>query len=257
MSDKSLYTRSVERAIDILECFMERDVLSLHEIAEATSLPDSTALRIINSLRKRGYVARVPCCKSYRLGDRFLLFTACENQSYVRLKSAGAASMQALYQSYDENLQLFTFNGAEFCSVLAFESTRMPHPPIWEEKRKWGPSAAGRIFLAYQDEEQKRLMDPEGQVENEALAKIIDDGYTLCVDPKDISVVGIAAPVFLPSGALQAVLQLSGPASRFVNERIMDKIKDTARTAQEISRLLGEQTGTAIGGAHQDGGEIG
>ena len=133
----------------------------------------------------------------------------------------------------------------------------MPHPPIWEEKRKWGPSAAGRIFLAYQDEEQKRLMDPEGQVENEALAKIIDDGYTLCVDPKDISVVGIAAPVFLPSGALQAVLQLSGPASRFVNERIMDKIKDTARTAQEISRLLGEQMGTAAGGAHQDGGEIG
>ena len=255
MSDKSLYTRSVERAIDILECFMERDVL--HEIAEATSLPDSTALRIINSLRKRGYVARVPCGKTYRLGDRFLLFTACENQSYVRLKSAGTASMQALYQSYDENLQLFTFNGAEFCSVLAFESTRMPHPPIWEEKRKWGPSAAGRIFLAYQDEEQKRLLDPEGQVENEALAKIIDDGYTLCVDPKDISVVGIAAPVFLPSGALQAVLQFSGPASRFVNERIMDKIKDTARTAQEISRLLGEQMGTAAGGAHQDGGEIG
>lgn len=256
MSDKSLYTRSVERALDILECFMAHDTLSLHEIAEATSLPDSTALRIINSLRKRGYIARVHHAKTYRLGERFLLFTAPGTQSDAKLKNAAAFEMQSLYDCYDENVQLFTFNGIELCSILALESTQSPHPPVWKENRKWFACAAGRVFLAYQDEQQQKTLDPTAQVENDTLEKIFDDGYTLCVDPNDISIVGIAAPVCSPGGVLQAVLQLSGPASRFVNEMIMNKIKDTACAAQKISLQLTEQGIAAAGHTDHSGGSV-
>ncbi|MCD8077593.1 MAG: helix-turn-helix domain-containing protein [Lachnospiraceae bacterium] len=245
MNDKSLYTRSVERAIDILECFIERDSLSLHEIAEATSLPDSTALRIINSLRKRGYLMRMPHTKNYCLGDRFLQFTSPGNSVKNRLQNISQTEMQSLFQRYNENLQLFTFNGSELCCLIACESTQTSHPPIYEESRKWYPCAAGRVFLAYQDEEKQHQLDPEGLVEKDTLAKILEDGYTLCVGPDNISIVEIAAPIFGFNQSLQAVLQLSGPASRLVNEKILDKLEDTAHTAQTISSQLADGVSAA------------
>ena len=51
-------TRSVERALDILECFMDKDEMILLEIAEKTGLSSSTALRILQALTEHDFIVK-------------------------------------------------------------------------------------------------------------------------------------------------------------------------------------------------------
>lgn len=239
MSEKSLYTRSVERALDILECFLHADELSLHQIAEQTSLSDSTALRLINSLQKRQYLHRDTASKRYSLGSKFQLYLSPSHTVGQRLIQCAYFPMQELFQLYNENVQIYIMQGDSMINLLAFESTQRIHQPTRQGDRTgWNAGAVGRIFLAYQPQSVRSTLDPDETVEADSIAKILEDGYTLSVDVKDSTAVGIAAPVFGKDQALAGVLQLSGPASRFINEMMIRKIQNTVKTARRISQVF-------------------
>ena len=62
--------RAVERALDILLCFLQRSSLSLTEISELTQLNKSTVYRLLSTLEGKGFLTRDPDTEKYQLGFR-------------------------------------------------------------------------------------------------------------------------------------------------------------------------------------------
>ena len=58
MEKQNSPTRSVERALEILECFLDKEEMILLEIAERTGLSSSTALRILTALQEHDFVVK-------------------------------------------------------------------------------------------------------------------------------------------------------------------------------------------------------
>ena len=106
-----MYTRSVERALDILECFCDNDELTLNEIAHNTKLSATTVLRIINSLQKRGYVNRNLENKKYYLGSAFNKFVNHTERTNSVIVAAAGKYLDEIHKKYDENVRLFVREG--------------------------------------------------------------------------------------------------------------------------------------------------
>ncbi len=249
MEGKDLYTRSVERALDILECFLAEEELALQEIANKTGLSPSTVLRIINSLQKRGYVSRDPESKKYRLGGTFQRFVNRIDRRNEQIRTAAGPAMEQLFQKYNENVQLLVLDGRFLLCMELRESTQEVRQILHSgDRRSLDRGAASRLFLAHTAPRQRAALARELDLDPDSLAEIPEDGYALSTDSNGSGIVSIAAPVWDAEGNMAAALTLSGPAFRFINKDMTEKIRSTQEAARDISQAL---RGQASGGNSQ------
>lgn len=65
---------SILRALQILECFMDRETeWTLKELVDHLDLPSTTVFRQVSTLAERQYLVQDPVRKSYRVGPRLML----------------------------------------------------------------------------------------------------------------------------------------------------------------------------------------
>jgi len=236
MEEKDMYTRSVERAIDILECFLDADELLLYEIAKKTALSSSTILRIINSLQKRGYINRDPETKKYRLGGTFQSFVERIDRINEEIKKAASQAMEELFEKYNENVRLFVLDGKFRLCIDLIETTNDVRQIIHVgDRRNIDKSATSRLFLAYMTPKQREQLAPDLEIEENSLADIVSDGYALSTDSSESGIIAISAPIMNQMGKMVAAISLSGPAFRFINKEMTGKIRDTILAAKQIS----------------------
>lgn len=241
MGENELHTRSVERAMDILECFLEEDELSLNEIAKKTSLSSATVLRIINSLQKRGYVSRDLDTKRYSLGGTFQSFIHRVDSKNEGIKKAAKPIMEELYQAYNENVRLFVLDGKFLLCMELYESTQDVRQVIHiGDRRRLNLSATGRLFLAHMSPKQRDQLAPDLEIDAGSLDEIRSDGYSLSTDSNESGIIAISAPIFNRSGKMVAALSLSGPAFRLINRDMTGKIRETVAAARQITETLKE-----------------
>ena len=125
MEKQNSPTRSVERALDILECFLDKEEMILLEIAEKTGLSSSTALRILCALQEYGFVIKDPQTKKYHLGTKILwLADMVPTESYDELKKIAYPHMVKLNQQYNEDVRLFVQDGNSKLCIESVDSTR-------------------------------------------------------------------------------------------------------------------------------------
>jgi len=231
-------TRAVERALDILECFRDTVELSLYEISQKTNLSASTVLRMLNAFQKKNYIDKDPKTKKYRLGSEFQKFITQSKNAYGKLKLTARPVMEDLYNKYNENVQLFVADGSFNICIQLMESTKDFRQIIHiGDRYSLGQDCTGKVLLAYMPEETRNSLSLNLSIEGDVFRRIFSDGYSLSVDSHESSVVGIAAPVFSDSGVV-AALSLSGPSTRFINEELTDKIRDTIQAAKMLSERL-------------------
>lgn len=77
---------SILRALQILECFMDRETeWTLKELVDHLDLPSTTVFRQVSTLAERQYLVQDPVRKSYRVGPRLMLLaSAILGQSDLR-----------------------------------------------------------------------------------------------------------------------------------------------------------------------------
>ena len=77
MSEKaSLNNQSIDKGLDIIEVMARNGTpMRLNEIASETGLTKSTAFRMINALRSRGYILQIEDNSRYMLSPKFSLFS--------------------------------------------------------------------------------------------------------------------------------------------------------------------------------------
>lgn len=240
MENKNSPTRSVERALEILECFLDNDQLTLLEISEKTNLPQSTVHRLILALKSKHFIERDVDTKKYFLGSKLNQLSNKFSGNNEYLKKIAYNHLLRLNEKYNENVRLFVQEGEYKLCIEAVESTRSLRQVIKVgDKHLLLKGAAGRVLLAYMDEDKMKEILKDDDSVYESFAKVRENGYALSIGEREEGLVGIAAPIKNEEGKVVAALSLSGPSIRFINDEMTDKIKDTIKIANDISNSLG------------------
>jgi urocanate hydratase len=209
-------TRTVERALGLLAEVCAQPPISLTECARRAGLPASTALRLLRTLERKGFVER-DARGAFRPGVRVLQLgaTALGRQSLVELAQPGLAR---IVEQTGESTYLVVRGTADTALYLAMaEGTHAVRHTSW----------VGRaIELA--DLAVGAALD----------GRVPDVGYVAQRDHLEPDVTAIAAPVRRPGG-IAAAINLLGPTYRIDEQTTHAYGRIVAAEAAAIGALLG------------------
>jgi len=235
-------TRSINRALDILECFLEEEELSLKEISLKTNLSPSTAHRLVNSLMDKHYLERDESNKKFFLGPMIARLGNISLSSIeVNFKEIAKKYMENLKEKFNENVSLYVLDGEYKMCIERIEADRTLKQIInVGDRLKINRGSIGKIFLANMNKKRlKELKEKYPNIDLEEMKRVKEQGYSFSNGEREEGLVGIAAPIYNLKGEVIASLSLSGPSVRFLDDDLPKKIEETKKTAMEISIALG------------------
>ncbi|RXT05669.1 IclR family transcriptional regulator [Ammoniphilus sp. CFH 90114] len=246
MDDKKQTVRAVERALDILICFTDKQELGLTEIAKLVDLNKSTVHRLLASLEGKGFLIRDPITEKYRLGFRLWELSA----HLVREDDPALLflpEMEKLRDLLGETISLYVRDGRERIRIQAVESkhTIRRVAPIGV-RLPLAVGASSKVLVAFSDESVMEfiLQDPawpetidkENYVEQ--LKRIEQTGYATSVEEREQGTSAVAAPVFNRMGDVVAALSVSGPAARLTIEKMVEMAPAVMVAAQRMGKMV-------------------
>ncbi|MBU0928849.1 MAG: IclR family transcriptional regulator [Spirochaetes bacterium] len=241
MAAKDNPVRSIERALDILDCFEPgRLELSLTDIATGIGLSMSTTSRITATLEARDYLARNIDTQRYSLGSRIAQIGAL-GLSNMELRKVALPFMRDLNAVYNEGVSLYVIQGEERICVERVESTQPLRRVInVGDRHPLTRGAAGRVLLAYLPQAfRERLLAQDPFTTEDALAELRHGGYAVSLGEREEGVSSIAAPIQDARCEVVAALAMSGPSVRFEGPGFSDKVAKVKKTAELVSKALG------------------
>ncbi|MBN1957823.1 MAG: IclR family transcriptional regulator [Desulfuromonadales bacterium] len=216
---------SVERALEILNCFSEdQPVLSLKVLAEKTGFYKSTILRLSASLERYGYLVRQHDGQ-YRLGLALVSLgkisqLSCDISSIVR------PVIEELRDRFNESVAFYARSGNKRICLYRANANRAIRHQLEEGRRlPLDRGATGKILLAYSGSE------------GEPFATIRKQGWYVSMGERDPEVASVAVPILTDNGNILAALSISGLISRFDTDRRQECVS----ALREKARYLAEQ----------------
>ena len=245
---------SILRALQILECFMDRETeWTLKELVDHLDLPSTTVFRQVSTLAERQYLVQDPVRKSYRVGPRLMLLaSAILGQSDLR--RVARPELEHLSDTVHETINLSVLLEHDIFYLDKVETHRsiVCNTQIGGRAPAYATSA-GKAMLACQSEEYIEeychwmtdsavaltvgtITDPERLRQELAFARI--HGYALDDGEIEEGLICVAAPVYDMNRKVVAAVSISGPDYRMREDQEV-MIREARQTAQNISRLLG------------------
>ncbi|SEM89212.1 IclR family transcriptional regulator [Lihuaxuella thermophila] len=249
MSEQSKTTvRSVERALDILLCFVDESQLGMMEIAERTKLNKSTVFRLLGTLEAKGFVKRDPQTEKYQLGFRIWELSAnldhSDDPAVLFLPE-----MERLRDDLDETVSLYIRDGRERIRIQAVESRQAIRrvAPVGA-RMPLSVGASSKVLMAYADKEllEQVLSDPmwPGGIDRDVyvsqLKQIREDGYAISVEEREAGTAAVSVPIFSRAGRLIAALAVSGPVSRMNVKKMIQFVPRLIQAAEEMGKMVRE-----------------
>jgi DNA-binding IclR family transcriptional regulator len=251
LADKKRSSQSLDRSLDILECFGPREPeLGLGELARRVGLPKSTTHRFLATLVRRGYAVQAAPGR-YRAGIR-LWELGCVAVAQVGLREAARPTMEWLARETQETIHLAVLDGHEIVYIDKIESTQ----PVQAYSRIGGrmPAfcvATGKAMLAHQPPEcladlvrrglarytPRTITDPDRL--RKVLQRARRDGYAVNQGEYRVDVGGVAAPLKDHLDRVVGAVGVTAPLSRLPRARVKALVPLVARAAAEISGRLG------------------
>lgn len=239
------------RGLALLELLAEDCPLTLSTLSRRARLPVSTTHRLLETLRRRGFVQAVENAR-YRVGVRAFEVGMAFLRSH-HLPEVARPVMAALVDRVRETANLAVRDGSEAVYVLQVESERMLR--LFAQPGARHPlycTGVGKVLVAWEPEEHVRallgpgplsrftprtLTDPEAVLRE--LRAVRARGYAVDREERESGVRCVAAPVRDATGRVVAALSVSAPASRLPHRRIPQVAALVVSAAQRISRHLG------------------
>jgi DNA-binding IclR family transcriptional regulator len=237
---------ATQRSVAILDVLEAEAPLGTNEIARRLGVTPSTVSRQLGTLVDSGLVEHVPETGRYRLGIRLV---ALANTVLARLdvRAVARPHLEALVAAVDETATLSIPGDPDAVTVdfVATEhyvrgATQLGRSSIAHA------TAAGKLMLACTERRPTtpleaytprtitslRALDAE-------LERIRAQGWAEAYEEREPGLNAIAAPVWSSSGALVAVVTLSGPLPRFGRRAARAALPLLLEHAAAISRELG------------------
>ncbi len=248
---------SLEKALDILLLFDEdRRLLGINEISRLLKMPPSSVQRLVNVLKKKGFLAQDVQTRKYKLGTIFLKFAGFVRES-LDIAKVSYPIMQKLSRETGETVHLNVIDNWERVCIETIESTEplMARMPVGHRSPLYS-GASSKCLLAFSPrdfvEEYLNVVEFEKICVNtitdkdaflKELERIRRAGYAESFSERVKGLGALSAPVFGYERKLLASLSLAIPEVRFKDDRLrrlyVDKLVESAK---EISSLLGYQT---------------
>ena len=256
--EKSNYIiQSVSHSLDVLEQFAgDAEELGVTELSKRLKLHKNNVFRLLATLESRGYIEQNRATENYRLGIRCLQL----GQSYVQhmgLLRQARPIMTELVRQVRETTYLAVLRRGAVVPVEVVEADR-PVRIVSQlgEALPLHATAAGKVYLAYEPEDDVRSLLPDGLprftektlVDRAALVQqlrsVASNGYAVdlgeCVD----EIRAVAVPVRDYARSVVGTLSIVAPAHRLTQERIEKEVAPLVlKAGRELSSRLGFDVG--------------
>lgn len=247
--------KSAARVLDVLELLSRSAApLALKDIAQALTLPKSSAHGLLHTLLARGYVER-------DTGDRYALPASLKQSpgwiggSDAQLAALARPVLEQLRDALDESVFLGVRATGGNVKVIAKAVSRAPIRYDSDDPglRPAYCTGMGRILLAFWDDAavdayfartRLRPYTPRTVTDERKLrailARIRSDGYAVLEEEFVLGGSATAAPVYRGDGSVVAALNVGTVSSRYpaAREQIIGGV---VRAAATISQRLGHR----------------
>lgn len=239
------------RIFYILETLSKTKSMKLERISEATNIPKVTALRLLSSLTKTGYIIKNPddtyslTLKMFSVGSRALDWTD------IIEKSRPIADK--LRDELGETVHMGILEDSKAVYILKEESSQKVR--MYSRVGVSIPlycSGLGKCLLAYQNNDfideyiknnkfirytTNTIVSPEKlKIE---LDEIRQKGYSIDDEENEAGIFCLSAPIFNHEKGIVAALSVSWPTFRIDKNNIHMKLSKILSSSLEISSILG------------------
>jgi DNA-binding IclR family transcriptional regulator len=242
--------KSAERVLRIFELLARTEGLTIKEISENLSFPQSSTSNLIGTLFAEGYLAQ-DSLKRYQLGPKLIQMGTLAMES-LDISSQGTPYLKKLMEDVQETVFMSVLFEEELVYIVKIDNNRSIRTSAQPGYRK--PlycTGLGKAFLAFLPEnERKVILDKivlspitkntitnRDELEKE-LKVFIDIGYSIDNEENEEGLFCLAAPIFGPDRTIQAAISVAGPKERMVNRKdyIVDKL---LQASKKISESIG------------------
>lgn len=247
MTTKNLFTLTLLKAIDILDCFEDdRQEIGIKEIAEMIGMPQSSVYRIIQSLEFIGMIFQNKENKKYRLGAKVMQMATKVN-CLERLKAIAIKYMEQLNEECDENINLAIADCDEIINVHKVESSQLLRPNfVSGHKYSIYNTSLGKIFLANMsssalqwvyEEHKSEIGKPYDEFKYD-VEQVKQSGYAIDDEEFNEGLRCVGAPIYGYGGNVLFSMSLSAPISRMDDERFKRAITLVVKYAQLATKEI-------------------
>ena len=244
--------RSVARALDVLVVTAESPGgLDVSSVARATNLHSATVFRILQTLKRRGFVVD-GSDGTYRVGPRvFEVGNAFLRGASLWRSAADITEHLAERTGETANLGIRD-DGDVLYIAIAHGQSEIGIQSVAGGRHPLFCTALGKVLLAHMPWPDARLILEASDIvaltkntivridrwERE-LRKVVRQGYGLDDEERAPGVRCLAAPIHDHSGEVVAAVSVSAPAFRLVAEHFDRSLEEVKRVAEETSAGLG------------------
>lgn len=234
-----------------MEYLSRRGWSGVTEVAGGMDIHKSTAYRLLTTLRDRGLVEQSTVTEKYRLGFGLVLLASSVSGDLDIMRCSRPVSEQ-LSGRTQETVTIAVLEGDDAVIVHQDISRDSALNVDWTGRHTpLHATAAGKIFLAYMPEDQRRrilarplesftsktIVDPS--LLEDDVKKIPAAGYSVTVEELEEGLNAVGTPIRGSDGKVAGAVSVSGPAFRMPVDSFPEMAKLTREAAAEISRCLG------------------
>jgi IclR family transcriptional regulator, KDG regulon repressor len=243
--------KSIIRAVNILECFLENERLTFKEICRKTNLSNGTVYRILETLIDKNFVSRDSKTEKYLIGKGIFVLGNLALKNYEFEKIAHPVLEELVTNTKETaNASIFYDN-----SIIFIDSVDSPYSIKMNvkigHKTNINSSASGKAILAYFTEDKidevleyanlpkltiNSITDKE--LFKKELNEVKINGYALDNEEEEIGLKCVAGPVFNYEGKIEGAISISGLASR-VDPSLNEFIAAIKEACSEVSLKMG------------------
>jgi DNA-binding IclR family transcriptional regulator len=230
----------VEKISEILQLMVSnpnKKMWRATEISNELNMNISTIHRLLQALKKTGFVNQDPGTKLYTLGMNLIYYAEIVRE--MNLPALVTYPMvQKLFEHTNET-SFVTIKEGDTCMVIERINSHHDLRVVKQigDTKLLGAGACGKIILAYlPDEMRKRIVcySDDDEICENSLTQARKDGFIVDYH-SDIDSTIIAAPIFSEQGEVFASLSVAIPQIRLTEEKKLDFIKKIKEISSEFS----------------------
>jgi IclR family KDG regulon transcriptional repressor len=252
MESKS-FNASVVKSFKILELFTsERHTWGVRELAMELKANKSTTYRLMATLCDLDILKKNEDTEKYSLGLKlFELGNRVNlNQSII---SKTHPTLELVAEKITETVHLGILNNNEVVMIDKVESPKgLKLNSLIGASSPAYCTGLGKVLLSELNEDELnkylKTTDFKAFTKNTIISKailktalkiILDSGFALDKEEKEIGLICLAVPIYNKNGAIFGALSAAGPSTRFDERKLKDYLKILRQGARDIGKSIG------------------
>ena len=250
-TEKEIKVKSLQKALDILNCFTKKSTWGVTELSEYLDLNKSNVHSILSTFTAMEYLRQDEETGKYRLG--MAIYTLCHALGdELIVGNVALPYMQELSNWSGERVYL----GVPHKDEVIYVNSTYPEEAFSLMRTIMGERAAmyctgiGKAMMAYLPEKEvdeylkKELTActdytiTDSVKLKEELAKIRRRSYAIDNMEHEFGIKCVAMPIFNQQHQVEAAISISGPSLRFGEEQILKFAEKLKETVSKIEKRL-------------------